>query len=213
MTSLIVFAKAPRPGWSKTRLSPPLAPDDAAAVAEACLRDTLAAVSRTRGIRPVLALDGPPGPWLPPRIQVIQQRGSGMDERLGAVFTDVGGPAVLIGMDTPQVSPPLLHDAVIRLLQPGVDAVVGPAMDGGWWCLGLREPDPAVFLGVPMSTGITGQLQEERIEALGLTFQRLPWLRDVDEIDDAREVSASIPGSHLAAVMSRLELLEEAVAL
>ena len=177
---LIVMAKAPRPGWAKTRLCPPLSRKEAARVAEACLRDTLAAAVRTPGTRPVVALDGGPGPWLPQGVQVIEQRGDGLDERLAAAFNDVGG--------------------------------LGPAEDGGWWCLGLRKPDPRVFLGVPMSTAWTGSHQYGRLRTLGLRTDVLLALRDVDVIGDALEVAAQIPGSLLSAEMARLGFVAEMAA-
>jgi glycosyltransferase A (GT-A) superfamily protein (DUF2064 family) len=68
---------------------------------------------------------------------------------------------------------------------PEVEAVLGPALDGGWWSIGLRAPEPAVFLGVPMSTPGTGAAQRARLRDLGLRTALLPSLRDVDEFDDA----------------------------
>ncbi|HLH28935.1 MAG TPA: DUF2064 domain-containing protein, partial [Acidimicrobiales bacterium] len=128
----------------------------------------------------MLALDGPPGPWLPSgvaRLAVVAQRGGGLDERLAAAFDDAGGPALLVGMDTPQLSPELLVACMARLMVPGTDAVFGPAADGGWWAIGLRRPDPRVFLGVPMSTEATGQAQRARLDRLGLAVGDLPILR------------------------------------
>src|SRR3954453_7863998 len=86
--TLIVIAKAPVPGRVKTRLCPPCTPAQAAALAEASLRDTLAAVLRTRAQRRVVALDGAPGPGLPDGFEVIAQRGGGGAERLTSVFED-----------------------------------------------------------------------------------------------------------------------------
>jgi glycosyltransferase A (GT-A) superfamily protein (DUF2064 family) len=132
---------------------------------------------------------------------VLPQRGHGLDERLAAAFEDVGGPIVQIGMDTPQVTRDLLRQAIVRLEAPGVDAVLGPAEDGGWWAIGLRRPDPAAFLGVPMSTPWTGAAQHERLRSLGLRVAGLPLLRDVDRIEDAKAVAASIPASRFAATL------------
>jgi rSAM/selenodomain-associated transferase 1 len=196
--ALVVLAKAPVPGRSKTRLCPPLGPDQAALLAEAALADTLETVASTRAGQRVLALDGPIGAWLPAGFEVIPQRGAGLDERLAAAADDVGGPMLIIGMDTPQAGPGLLDRAMESLLRPGVDAVLGRAADGGWWALGVRRPHPEIFLGIPMSRPCTGQKQEERIRALGLVVRRLPVLRDVDVFGDARAVAASIPGSRFA---------------
>lgn len=187
---LIVIAKAPIPGRAKTRLTPPCSPVQAAALAEAALVDTLAAAGAAE-LSTVLALDGPPGPWLPSgvaRLAVVAQRGGGLDERLAAAFDDAGGPALLVGMDTPQLSPELLVACMARLMVPGTDAVFGPAADGGWWAIGLRRPDPRVFLGVPMSTEATGQAQRARLDRLGLAVGDLPILRDVDVWADALAV-------------------------
>jgi glycosyltransferase A (GT-A) superfamily protein (DUF2064 family) len=207
--TLIVLAKAPRPGCTKTRLCPPCTPEEAAALAEAALIDTLAAVAATPVARRVLVLEGPPGPWLAAGagIEVVPQRGGGLDERLAAAFADVSGSALLIGMDTPQVDPPLLHHALCALARPAVDAVLGLADDGGWWALGLRHPDPADVVGVPMSTPWTGRAQHLRLLDRGHRMATLPPLRDVDTIDDAWAVAAASPDSHFAATLAGLGAL------
>ena len=113
--ALVVIAKAPVAGRSKTRLTPPCTPDEAALLARAALQDTLDAVAATPAARRVCVLEGEPGDWLPEGFEVIAQRGDGLDERLAHAFADVGEPAVLIGMDTPQVTPELLALACERL--------------------------------------------------------------------------------------------------
>ena len=196
---LLVIAKAPQPGRSKTRLCPPCTHHQAAALARAALADTLGAVSATPGAARTLALDGPPGPWLPVGFRVIPQRGATLSDRLAAAFEDAAGPALLIAMDTPQVTPALLRDALATLAAPGVDAVLGPAADGGYWAIGLRRPDARVFAGVPMSSDATGRAQRARLRALGLVTAELPRLRDVDTIADARVVAAAWPRTRFAA--------------
>ena len=200
MTSLIVIAKAPRAGRSKTRLCPPCTPRQAATLARAALVDTLDAVRATPAARHVLVLDGEPGDWLPPGFEVLPQRGAGLDERLAHAFADVGGPALLIGMDTPQGTPRDLGTGLGRLA--GADAVLGPAPDGGYWAIGLREPDPEVFLGVPMSTPRTCRAQRTRLAGLGLRVAELPALRDVDLIADARAVAALAPRGRFARALA-----------
>jgi rSAM/selenodomain-associated transferase 1 len=195
--NLIVLAKAPAPGRSKTRLCPPCTPEQAAGLAEAALSDTLAAVAATPAARRVLVLDGEPGDWLPAGFEVVAQRGGGLDERLANAFDDVGGPALLIGMDTPQVTPGLLDSAARRLA--AADAVLGPALDGGFWALGLNRPDAALLVGVPMSVEGTGRLQHARLVAAALSVDVLDPLQDVDRIEDARAVAASAPQGRFAA--------------
>ncbi|MEU8617433.1 DUF2064 domain-containing protein [Streptomyces sp. NPDC048623] len=195
MTALLVIAKQPLPGRVKTRLTPPFTPEQAAALAEAALADTLTAAARVPADRHVLVLDGEPGPWLPPGFRVVPQAAGGLDARLAAAFAACDGPALLIGMDTPQVTPSLLAPA---LCWDAYDAWFGPAADGGFWALGLAEPDPALLLGVPMSRPDTGAVQHARLRKAGLRVGRLPVLRDVDTASDAREVAAAVPGSRFA---------------
>ncbi|MFJ8076909.1 DUF2064 domain-containing protein [Streptomyces sp. NPDC096176] len=193
--TLLVIAKAPVPGRVKTRLTPVYSPREAAALAEAALRDTLDAVLAAPARRRVLVLDGEPGAWLPPGIDVVPQCGGGLDARLAAAFGLCDGPALLIGMDTPQVSAELL--ACGLQLAPG-EAVLGPADDGGFWALGLAEPDGRLVRGVPMSTPDTGAVQRQRLLRAGLAVRGLPLLRDVDTPDDARAVAAAAPHTRFA---------------
>ena len=202
--ALLVIAKEPVPGRVKTRLCPPCTPEQAARLAHAALADTLAACARAAGAgRRVLVLAGRPGPWVPAGWEVVPQRGAGLAARLAAAFADCGEPAVLVGMDTPQVAPALLTDGLAALA--GADAVFGPATDGGYWAIGLRQPDPAVFAGVPMSRVYTGAIQRARLAALGLRTADLPPLRDVDDIAAARAVAADAPGSRFAAALAEID--------
>jgi glycosyltransferase A (GT-A) superfamily protein (DUF2064 family) len=205
MTTLLVIAKAPVPGRVKTRLTPPFLPEEAARLAEAALSDTLAAVLAAPVERRVLVLEGAPGPWLPPGLDVVPQSDGGLDERIAAAFALCSGPAVLIGMDTPQVTDPaLLAPALAPDAWRGCDAWFGPAVDGGFWALGLAAPDPALLLGVPMSVPRTGAVQRGRLVAAGLTVRNLPLVRDVDTARDAALVAAEAPDSRFAAALSRL---------
>lgn len=176
-------------------------------MAAAALRDTMEAVARTKVARRVLFLDGTPDPWVPGGFDVLDQRGEGLDQRLAAAFEDAGTPALLIGMDTPQVTSEMLEGALDELLSPGVEAVLGPALDGGWWAIGLRTVHPAVFLGVPMSTPETGKAQAERLDLLGLQWTALPPLRDVDDFRDAVAVADLIPHSRFARAVRRVGVL------
>ncbi|MEU8060095.1 TIGR04282 family arsenosugar biosynthesis glycosyltransferase [Microbispora bryophytorum] len=205
-TQLVVIAKAPVPGTVKTRLTPPYTAREAAALAEAALRDTLSAVAAAPAARRVLALLGAPGAWLPAGYDVVAQRGDDLAARLTAAFADAWAalpvPVVLIGMDTPQVTPALLAEAG-RLLG-GHEVVVGPAADGGFWLLGQRRPDPALLTGLPMSRPDTGAALMERIRAAGVRAALLPELTDVDTAADARAVAARVPTSRFAATVAAL---------
>ena len=203
--TLIVFAKAPVSGRVKTRLCPPCTPDQAAAIAHAALVDTLAAVAATPGVHRVLALDGEPGSWSPAGFDVVPQTAGDLAARLTGAFACVSGPALVIGMDTPQLTPGMLRHAVDTLLSPGVDAVLGRTVDGGWWTLGLRDVRVPAFTGVPMSTRETGRHQAARLNSLGLRTRALEVETDVDTFVDARTVASRIPTSRFARAVGTVE--------
>jgi rSAM/selenodomain-associated transferase 1 len=200
--TLAVIAKTPVAGRVKTRLCPPCAPEQAAAIAEAALRDTLDAVLATGAGRCAVVLDGERPDWIGESLHVIPQRGDGLDERLAAAFTDLGGATVVIGMDTPQVTPDLLDAVVHELCEPGVDAVLGPANDGGYWVIGLRAPRPDALVGVPMSVEDTGHHQMERLRQLGLRTRTVAELTDLDTFDEAVEVARIARGARFSAAVA-----------
>jgi hypothetical protein len=207
---LLVVAKAPVPGLAKTRLCPPATPAQAARVAAAALLDTLAAVRATGSTVPVLAhtgrfADAEYGGELTAALvgwHLLAQRGDSFADRLANAHADVGAafpdlPVLQIGMDTPQVRPATLAAALRRLAEH--DAVFGPAVDGGWWALGLRAPANATVLrGVPMSTGETGRRTLAALRERGVRPAALPALRDVDDWPAALAVAREVPGSRFA---------------
>jgi hypothetical protein len=201
-TTLLVIAKQPVPGRVKTRLVPPCTYEQAAALAEAALADTLHTALTAPAARRILVLEGEPGPWLPSGFDILPQRGGPLDERLAGAFAAVRGPALLIGMDTPQITP-----ALLAVDWRAADAVFGPADDGGFWALGLRTPDPALLRGVPMSTPGTGAIQRARLIAAGLRVTDLPQLRDVDTAADAVAVARQAPRSRFAARARELAMV------
>ncbi|MFJ7417236.1 DUF2064 domain-containing protein [Streptomyces uncialis] len=204
MTTVLVLAKEPVPGRVKTRLSPPYSLSQAAALAEAALMDSLAVVARVPAERRVLVLDGEPGRWLPAGFDVVAQCAGPLDVRLAAAFAGCAGPAVLIGMDTPQLTPALLAPVLGDDAWPACDAWFGPAEDGGFWALGLAVPEPALLSGVPMSRPDTGALQRARLLDAGLRVRELATLRDVDTAEDALAVAAQAPHTRFAGLLARM---------
>ncbi|MDG5805764.1 DUF2064 domain-containing protein [Streptomyces ossamyceticus] len=201
--TLLIIAKEPVPGRVKTRLTPPYTPYEAAALAEASLADTLHTVRRVPARRRVLVLEGSPGPWLPPGFDVVPQVSGGLDERIAGAFALSDGPALLVGMDTPQLTAELLADVG----RDGHDAWFGPAADGGFWALGLADPSHAgpLVRGVPMSTERTGAILRRRLVEAGSAVCDLPLLRDVDTASDAASVAGLCPpGSSFATVLHSL---------
>ena len=181
---------------------PALHPEQAATLAAAALQDTLDVVDAVDAARKILVMDGPGDRWRRPGWQIIPQRGDGLAERLCNAFADVDEPALLVGMDTPQLTPELLRDGQ-RALEDH-DAVLGPAYDGGYWSVGLRRGHHRAFIGIPMSSQRTLHCQTERFSGLGLRTHRQPRLRDVDTIADARVVAAQAPGSRFARALREM---------
>ena len=205
---VLVMAKAPVPGRVKTRLCPPCSPEQAAVLATAALSDTLEAVAACGAERKIVALDGDPGPWLPAGFEVVVQRGATLAERLGHAWHDTGGPGLQVGMDTPQVTPAELDRLLAVLEGPGRPAVIGHAVDGGWWVIGLRHVDPAAaFVDIPMSKAITGRLQERRLRQLGLDVVHAPVRRDIDTVSDLVAVAAIAPSTRTAGTARALGLV------
>jgi glycosyltransferase A (GT-A) superfamily protein (DUF2064 family) len=114
-------------------------------------------------------------------------------------------PTVLIGMDTPQVTPELLTRCLHELVAAGPGtAVLGAAADGGWWALGLHSPAPArVLTDVPMSREDTAELTRSALVAAGLVIRELPVLTDIDRLENAVTVAPRCaPGSRTRRVVA-----------
>lgn len=212
---LLVVAKAPVPGFAKTRLCPPVTPAEAAEIAAAALLDTLDVVAATPGAVPVVAATGEfagaarsaeLAHALRP-LTVIRQRGEGFAQRLANAHQDaasLGLPVLQIGMDTPQVTPDLLANAA-ALLTSAEEAVLGPAEDGGWWALGLGNPAAASALAhVPMSRTDTGERTLHALTEAGLRTTELDQLSDVDTMADAQRVASACGGRFAKAVAAVL---------
>ncbi|PUA79086.1 glycosyltransferase [Nocardioides currus] len=201
------MAKVPVPGRAKTRLAAATGDEVAADLAAAALLDTIAAVDAAPGFTGHLALEGDlaggaRGAQLAAAVSgwtVTPQRGATFAERLVAAHEDAGHGTVLqIGMDTPQLTPDLLHGAVADLA--AFDACLGPADDGGWWLLARRDPAVSVPLaGVAMSTPTTYDDTRSALRAAGHRVGVTAALRDVDTVADAAEVARLAPHTQFAA--------------
>jgi len=210
--TVLVLAKAPTPGLVKTRLAADIGHEGAARVAAAALLDTLEACAAAVGPRRCrLAVEGD----LAQAVQaaalrsalagwtVVPQAGDGLGERIARACADAATPVVQIGMDTPQVSARLLLESAGALADH--DAILGPAEDGGWWLLGLRDPARAAAIAeVPMSTSRTGELTREALAAAGLDVTTAARLRDIDQLEDLRAVTALAPYGRTAAAAAEV---------
>lgn len=198
--NVAIVAKPCVPGRVKTRLSPDFTPAQAASLAEASLRRTAAVVQGTPGVHPVLFFDGDELPDWAAGFELVRQPAGDLDERLADLFDQLAGPTLLIGMDTPQVS----REDLLRVLSDlQHEAWLGLAPDGGFWAIGMREPDGALIRGVAMSQATTGATQAARLRTrYGTELALLPELEDFDTKVSAQRVAAAIPDSTFAALLS-----------
>lgn len=217
---ILVVAKAPVAGQAKTRLAADVGDSGAADLAGAALLDTLDACEQAFPPgRRVLALSGDltsaeRSAELARRLttwDVFPQCGNGFGQRLAQSHADAAkvlhSPVVQIGMDTPQVTPVQLDAASEQLAKGHCDAVLGPASDGGWWCLGLAHPRWASGLvAVPMSTPQTGRATHTMLTSSGAHVVQTAALTDVDTLADAAQVAREAPDSRFADAWRRLAM-------
>lgn len=187
------MAKAPRPGKVKTRLSPPLAPDQASALNICFIRDTteniqqVTEVSNSAGLVAYTPLgdestfDG----LLPSGFRLLPQRGDGFGERLLCASEDLfscGFSAVcLIDSDSPTMPQDALMQAVERLSRVGDRMVLGGSDDGGYYLIGIKRPHHRLFEQIDWSTERVFAQTLERAREIGLPAELLPTWYDVDD--------------------------------
>ena len=200
---LLIVAKRPEPGRAKTRLIPAFGAEGSASLAAAALADTFDAARASGADRVVVSFDGDPTGVVPGDFEVVPQRHGDLAERLAGAWAAVDGPALQIGMDTPQVTGDDLASAFGTLEAHGTDAVLGLADDGGWWAIGLRQPAD-VFAGIATSRPDTGRRQLARLHDLGLVTSLLAQFRDVDLPADVAAVAGAAPGTRFAMVAAEL---------
>lgn len=211
--TVLVMAKAPVPGFAKTRLAASVGAERAAQIAAAALLDTLDAVAAASVSGRVVAMTGDldaasAGDEIRRRLDdfvVVEQRGADFADRLANAHADAAlaagpQPVLQIGMDTPQVTAALIERCCEALL--AAPAILGLATDGGWWVLGVHSPtDADVLRAVPMSSPDTGAVTLRALRAIGLDPVLVDELRDVDTVDDVAAVrAASPPNSRFARI-------------
>lgn len=201
MNALIVVAKRPAPGHTKTRLSPPLAPEHAARLYEAFLLDTLNLVRAVRGARPFIAyLPEDAQPYfnkLAPDFGLLLQRGRNLGDRLDNALTDCLTDgftrAVIMNSDSPTLPAEYLAQA-FEALAAGADGVLGPCDDGGYYLIGLRRPAPRLLRDVQMSTPSVARDTLALAAAENLKMAQLPTWYDVDNALALERLRAELAG-------------------
>ena len=181
-----VFARVPVAGEVKTRLVPPLSPDGACELYRAFLADLFerlgpvkAKISVFAGGEPLAALSSlMPHPW-PVVPQVAGNLGARMAAASAHLLARPGGRVVLIGSDSPDLPLPFLKRAFQRLKHR--DVVIGPALDGGYYLIGLRAPTPALFEGIEWGSARVLSQTMEIVAREKLSIALLPPWYDVDD--------------------------------
>jgi rSAM/selenodomain-associated transferase 1 len=208
--ALGVMAKAPRPGRAKTRLCPPLQPEQAAQLSAAFLRDiteNIALAARAApihgwvayapagedrsfdghladGTRLVLADGSPP---MPPEVTGF---GRSLLHALQGLFRQGYGAVCLVNSDSPTLPTSLLVEAAQALLLPGERVVLGPADDGGYYLIGMNQPHAPLFADIAWSTASVAATTRVRANALNLDVLTLPTWYDVDDIASLARLQA-----------------------
>ncbi len=175
---LIIFARAPRRGRVKRRLAAGIGPLAALRFYRRSLDSLIRRVARDGRWDCVLAVTRAPARW-PRGVRRIVQRGRGLGARMASAMRDMPpGPVVLIGSDIPGISPRHIARAFHALGRH--DAVFGPARDGGYWLVGLR--DRALLDGLFRDVRWSGK------HALADTLANLPAGRGYALIDTLEDV-------------------------
>ena len=198
--ALCIMAKAPEAGQVKTRLSPPLSPDDAAELYRCFLLDKIAQARVVAGAERVLAYAPAHAAAvfeaLAPGFALLAQRGDDLTARLVSVCDDLfrsGLDAVImIDSDTPTLPTERLQRAVALMRDSGPDLVLGPSEDGGYYLIGLRRPRPELFEDMPWSTPAVLEETLRRARALGLSSITLEAWYDVDTAADLAQLEAEL---------------------
>ncbi len=200
--ALIIMAKQPYPGRSKTRLMPALSAEDAAAIYACFLQDIVQLVQSMADVRPFIAYapdDEPTRQYmdrLAPAISSIPQKGETLGDRLDFVLRicqEQGFDQVAaMNSDSPNLPRSFLHQAFARLDDPQVDVVLGPCEDGGYYLIGWKRPHPRLVREVEMSTENVLQDTLAIADEEGLRVALLPTWYDVDESDDLLRLRAQL---------------------
>ena len=196
-TALVIFAKAPIPGEVKTRLCPPLTPDEAATLHGSFVLDMLErtklAVAKLRLPFHRYLACAPSSELVFFKImeerqgvRLLDQIGENLGQRMHRTFVDLFAKGykqvIIVGTDVPTLPLTVYQEAFAMLGRSGV--VLGPALDGGYYLIGLTQPAEQLFTGVPWSTDQVLAVTQQQAKILGLSIELTTAWRDVDTIAD-----------------------------
>lgn len=195
--ALAMFAKNPLPGLVKTRLTPPLSPEEGAGLYRCMLLDTVARV-RTLPMDTFLFYEGDDRFFREaiPGVTLIPQGEGDLGTRLDRAFTALSARGyrlrAVIGTDAPDLPLPFIERA-FDLLESGTDAVFGPAEDGGYYLVALSGDQRGLFRNIPWSGAQVLEKSLENVAAAGLGAALLPPWYDVDSFADLNRPGLSDP--------------------
>lgn len=192
------MAKAPRQGEVKTRLVPPLSVAQAAALSGCFIRDIAANILAASLAAPIegYVAYSPPGsedafaPLLPDGIGLLRPRRIGLGESLFDAAADLlalgYGSVCLVNSDSPTLPTTVLVEAARALAIPGERVVLGPADDGGYYLIGLKQAHRRLFKDIAWSTGLVFRQTLDRAAEIGVDIVALPHWYDVDDAASLR---------------------------
>jgi hypothetical protein len=191
------MAKVPGLETVKSRLHRSLGPEMATLLYRCFLLDRMDALARLGGIAPLVAFTPGHGraqmqALVPRGFDLVPQEGRDLGERLSRLLAGLVGRghpgAIAVDSDSPTLPMPYVSEAAERLQSGEADAVLGPSEDGGYYLIGLRGPQPALFRDIPWSTDRVFDLTQARARRLGLRVHVLPEWFDVDTETDLRRL-------------------------
>ncbi len=210
--AVLIVSKAPLPGRSKTRLVPPLTPEQAVELHRALLLDTLEACRAEVPAAGILHADADEAEALAalagPDVRLVHQRGRGLEAALAGTMARLlpSGPLALVSSDVPGIPRGSIRRA-FRALEHGADVVLGPALDGGYWLIAMRSFHDAPFRAIPWSTPAVLGVTIHRCAEAGLRVEVLDHWRDVDtvvDLDFLLERAGELEAPRTVALLARL---------
>lgn len=200
---ILAMLKAPRAGFVKTRLAREIGAVAAAGVYRRLVEHQMTALPRGWPIEIHTApADAIPEmqTWLGVERACFPQAGGDLGARLihatESAFARHGRPMIVIGGDCPGLGAMILDAA--RAALRTTDVALGPAVDGGYYLIGLQRPRRELFRGIPWSSESVLKTTLERVRETGLRSSLLPVLEDVDDLTSWRRVQKLLPAAHPA---------------
>jgi uncharacterized protein len=201
--AVAMVCKTPVAGQSKTRLSPPLSPDECALLSACFIRDVAATIDSLGADVTGYAVYTPEGseqrlrPLLPAGFRLLAQGGGDLGERLTQATAELLAAgyagALLVNSDAPTLPEAILRAAVDAVRQ-GDNVVLSPALDGGYTLIGLSKPHPELFVDIPWSTGEVYRTTAQRARKIALPVITIPAWYDIDDVTSLRMLQAELDG-------------------